>query len=232
MRCKKIAKSKLNSKDVERMYQLFCEHFCDVTFETFSKDLDEKNWVILIENRSGILVGFSTILYYATDYEGDTYGIVYSGDTVVDKSAWSSFSLAKSWIKAVKEICSTEPIDRVVWLLISSGFRSYRFLPVFWKEYFPKHDTDTPGQTKKLIDHLATNRFGPQYDPEKGIVKLNSPQRLKEELAHIPVGKLTDPDIAFFNEKNPGHIAGDELVCFTYLEDDNLTDAGYRMVHG
>ena len=46
----------------------------------------------------------------------------------------------------------------------------------------------------------------------------------------IPPGRLANPDVAFFARVNPGHEAGDELVCLTTLDDDNLTRAGRRML--
>ncbi len=36
--------------------------------------------------------------------------------------------------------------------------------------------------------------------------------------------------MAFFARANPGHEGGDELVCLTSLDDDNLTPAGRRML--
>ena len=42
-------------------------------------------------------------------------------------------------------------------------------------------------------------------------------------------GPVPDPHIAFFLERNPGFVRGDELVCLTRIDEQNLTPAGRRM---
>jgi hypothetical protein len=53
---------------------------------------------------------------------------------------------------------------------------------------------------------------------------------LRERLVGVPDGRHTDPHVRFFLERNPGHVAGDELVTVTSLASDNLTPAGRRML--
>jgi hypothetical protein len=83
-----------------------------------------------------------------------------------------------------------------------------------------------------LLDHLARERFNGAYDPSAGVVRFPSPMRLRGELAAIPDERLTDPHIRFFADHNPGHAAGDELVCLCELSPKNLTPAGRRMTGG
>jgi hypothetical protein len=114
-----------------------------------------------------------------------------------------------------------------LWLLITSGFRTYRFLPVFWRWFVPRHDG---AADCGLRDRLAAARFGAGFDPATGIVRLAAPQRLRAGFREVPSGRERDPHTAFFLEANPGWAAGDELACLCELADDNLTPAGRRMV--
>ena len=52
--------------------------------QTFLRDLSEKNWVVLLEDDSGALRGFSTFLIYATAVDRRPITVVYSGDTIVE----------------------------------------------------------------------------------------------------------------------------------------------------
>jgi hypothetical protein len=117
-------------------------------------------------------------------------------------------------------------------LLLTSGFRTYRFLPVFWREFFPRFDAVTPPLIHELLAHLAEECFGNQFNPGTGIVRFNTPQRLRQDLLGIPEGRESDPHIGFFLSRNPGHGAGDELVCLTELSPQNLTAAGRRIQRG
>jgi len=55
----------------------------------------------------------------------------------------------------VGQVAKQSSAGRYVWLLITSGFRSYRFLPLFWREFYPRYDSVTPQQVQQLIDHVG-----------------------------------------------------------------------------
>lgn len=210
------------------MFHLLAHHFEGVTTIQFTRDLAEKNWVVLIR-RSSQLVGFSTLLVYESSFGGEPVSVVYSGDTIVAPEAWGSSALARGWITAVNQLRERYPRGKYYWLLLTSGFRTYRFLPVFWREFFPRVNAATPSHVQQLRDHLAVERFGSQYEAASGIVRFHQPQRLQGGLQKIPIERTSDPHVAFFLARNPAHAHGDELVCLTELCDENLTAAGRRM---
>ena len=106
------------------MLALLSSHFRGVTPERFAADLEDKNWVLLLEDDGG-LRGFSTLsIYETTSPEGEPLTVVYSGDTIVEKGAWSTAALPKSWIAAVRALRERHPRGRLIWLLLTSGFRT------------------------------------------------------------------------------------------------------------
>jgi hypothetical protein len=156
--------------------------------------------------------------------------VVYSGDTIMAPEAWGSSVLARGWIGLVRRACAELAERPCYWLLLSSGFRTYRFLPVFWREFWPRQGGEMPADVRAMRDALAHGRFGDAYDAAAGVVRFGAPQRLRGGLAEVPEGRARDAHVAFFLERNPGHAAGDELVCLTELSDENLTAAGRRVV--
>jgi hypothetical protein len=223
-----VARADLTTAQVAAMQQLLAHHFAGVTPAQFARDLAEKNWVILIQ-RAGQLVGFSTLLVYETAFAGTPVSVVCSGDTIVARAAWGSSALARGWITAVNQLRARYPRGKYYWLLLTSGFRTYRFLPVFWREFYPRVATVTPRHLQQLRDHLATERFGDLYNAVTGIVRFPQPQQLQGALQHVPGERTGDPHVAFFLAQNPDHARGDELVCLTELCAENLTAAGRRM---
>ncbi len=219
--------SKLKRHEQEEMFDLFKKHFIGATWDGFVEDLHKKNWVILLR-LGGILKGFSTLLFYHTEYQGEKVKIVYSGDTITDPSMWSSPALAQAWTSAIQAI-QGKSTEKLYWLLISSGYRTYRFLSVFAKEFFPCYDQVTPPHISKFMQQLAIAQFRECYDPETGIVRFSIPQILSPELRQIPPEKLKDPHVAFFVAKNPHHDQGDELVCLAEVIESNVTKAGMRI---
>lgn len=226
------ARPALTTRVVDEMYALIDAHFENVSRARFELDLGAKNWVLLLRDGDGTLAGFSTILFYETELEGERVSVVYSGDTIVDPSHWGSPALARSWIASVLELQSGASTSRIFWLLLTSGFRTYRFLPLFWRSFHPRVDSETPPETARRIDALAESLLGSEYDPATGIVRFREPARLRPHLRELPAGRLHDPHVAFFLARNPGHAEGDELVCLTEIATTNLTRAGWRMVSG
>jgi hypothetical protein len=222
-------RAELSREERETMRALLGAYFDGVTAEQFARDLEEKDWVLRVL-AGGRLVGFSTLAVGEATVAGRAVNVVYSGDTIMAPEAWGSTVLARGWITLVRRACAELPVRPCYWLLLSSGFRTYRFLPVFWREFWPRHDAAIPAEVRGMRDALARGRFGAAYEAESGVVRFGMPQRLRGGLAEVPVARARDAHVAFFLASNPGHAAGDELVCLTELSDDNLTAAGRRVV--
>lgn len=225
-----VRRAELTVREIDAMHQLLAEHFSGVDTETFRQDLVEKNWVVLLEDARRRLRGFSTFLMYATTACGRAMTVVYSGDTIVEPSAWGSPALPRAWIRAVYDLRNDYPDGELYWLLLTSGFRTYRFMSVFCRRFYPSFDEPTPAHAQQALDALSTERFGRAYNAQSGIVRFPKPQVLRERLCGVPDGRCADPHVRFFLERNPGHVSGDELVSLTSLALDNLTPAGRRMV--
>jgi hypothetical protein len=224
----------LSAGDREAMYHLLSKHFQGVTWDGFLTDLYRKNWVLCLEEAdTHILKGFTTLRWQPMLVEGNSSNVLYSGDTIVDPSAWQSALLPRAWIAAVYWLQHYSPIaqpqQRLYWLLICSGFRTYRFLPTFCREYYPRYDQPTPAVTAQLMAQLAQSYYLEEYQSTTGIVHLTHPQILRDNLIGIPKGRQANPHIQFFTDQNPGYRQGDELVCFTEFCDTNLTRAGHRI---
>ncbi len=221
----------LNQTDVREMFRIFCETFDGASPEIFERDLNDKNWIILLrDDRTGRLAGFSTLALYETQFMGQSISVVYSGDTVIGREYWGSPELPRSWIRTVLDKSADMP-QPLYWLLISSGYKTYRYLTVFYKEFYPRFDRPTPPDTQALMNHLASVRFGSDFDCQKGIVRFNQGATpLRKGVAQVTDERLRDPNVAFYVSKNPGHVIGDELVCITQVHPGNFTPAGKRMV--
>jgi hypothetical protein len=223
-----IPRSAIGDADIAAMFRLFREHFDNVDEAGFRADLAEKQWVVRI--RAGrTLHGFTSLRYFSLPHAGGQLKLLYSGDTIVAPEARGSSVLARSWIGAVRQLAGYYDAPELYWLLLVSGFRTYRFLPVFWREFFPVYDRTTPVIEQRCMDAAASQLFADRYHADRGIVRFTRPQILKPDQRDIPSSRRRDPHVAYFAASNPGFRRGDELVCWTRLAPANLTAAGRRM---
>ena len=214
------------------MYGLMRTYFDGTTRARFESDLREKESVILLrDERSGRIQGFSTFTRMTAD------GLVvafFSGDTIVDRDFWGETVLARIWGETVfaeaERIAAATPATSVYWFLISSGYKTWRFLPLFFREFYPNLGAPTPPHLRRLLDTLGTPRFGDESLPARGVVRFRDPTPLRRGVAELTEARLRDPRIAFFARMNPGHAQGDELACIAKLSRANLTRAGLRMI--
>jgi hypothetical protein len=188
-----VARSALSQQTTDAMFALLASHFAGVERTTFERDLAEKNSVILIEDGE-VLRGFSTLRVYPTTAPGFPVTIVYSGDTIVERGCWGSAALPRTWIQLVQQVA---PVDRgdVYWLLLTSGYRTYRFLSVFFRTFYPRFDEPTPAPAQALLDAVAAERFGSRYDAASGLVRFEHPHCLAGDLAGVPTGRAADAHV-------------------------------------
>jgi hypothetical protein len=225
-----VSRSRLSEVDKSAMRDLLQSQFEGVTACSFDGDLAEKSWAILLKDDAGALTAFTTLDLYASRFQGRLVWVVYSGDTVVHPSNWHSHSLMQAWWPCILALQNAHDAKPLYWMLISSGFRTYRYLPAFAHEFYPRVGHPTPPEMQALMDHLAVERFASGYDGVNGIVRPRAIYPLRSDLAAIPQERLTDPDITFFLERNPGHAEGEELMCLAEVTPENLTPLGRRVV--
>lgn len=214
-----VPRAELTRRDRDAMFALYTTYFATGDRVTFERDLSEKDWVILLCGDDGAIEGFSTLMRMRV---GEAT-VFFSGDTIVARHRWGTFDLPRMWARHV----FAEADDNTWWFLISSGYRTYRYLPIFFRDFHPKAGGDRT--MKPLLDAIATEKFGDAYDARTGVIRLATPAPLREGISD-PLERMKNPHVRFFVDANPGHADGDELACLVRVDRDNLTAAGLRMI--
>jgi hypothetical protein len=217
------------------MYALLQAYFTGTERLRFENDLQEKDSVFLLRDASdGRIRGFSTLMRLRASIGGRAIVAFFSGDTIVDRDYWGETALSRLWGQTVfaqaDRILSSDRETTIYWYLICSGYKTWRFLPVFFREYYPHPANATPSGVQRILDTLGSAKFGDQYLPGSGIVRFRDATPLRGGVANLTDERLRNPDVAFFARMNPGHADGDELACLAELSRANLTRAAQRMI--
>jgi hypothetical protein len=113
----------------------------------------------------------------------------------------------------------------------TKGIKTYLLLPLFFKRFYPNCRTETPLETRELMESLAYRKFGEFYHKEQGIVRVvPRADSLQEQFASIPEHKRKNPHVRHFTAHNPGYTEGDELVCLARISASNFTPKAQRFV--
>ena len=205
------------------MFMLLESHFHNVTWKGFSKDLAKKDFVFVLTcKETSELIGFSTQQILKSS-KGEV--VVFSGDTIIDPSAWGSLEFVKTWglwMLSLSEALGNTPL---YWLLISKGPRTYRYLPTFFEDFAPSVSRTYSERESSLIldvgiklfgENLIKNTYGYFH------VKHNKEsQFLKKHLLDEKTD-VVHPSGVFFSNANPMYRSGSELVCLLRYSEDTM----------
>lgn len=227
----------------EDMFRLLSRYYAQVSIEQFALDLAQKNFVLRLYGKRGELCGFTTLQEFPVEFNGAPKRIIFSGDTIIDRAYWGQKALVAHWCRLTGMLKGLSPETPLYWFLICKGHRTYRFLPCFFRRFYPTWRFGTPQDVREFMDFLALGKFGDQYNPLRGVVAfevshgyLRAKWRARSRLAAhnsacrpaLHVLEKPHREIAFFNKVNPGSHRGDELICLTELSVENMRGPALR----
>lgn len=206
--------------------------YAGVSAERFANDLAEKQYVILLSvRRTGELAGFSTMRVADEVLEGRPVEVAFSGDTVIHPDWWGQKELQVQFARFMYSRKLRRPLRPVLWLLLSGGYKTYLLAVNNFPRTLPRHDWEAPPERAVFLQSLASRWFGAQYDAGRGTLRFaGSHYRVRDGIAPIDRAARAHPHIAYFAERNPGHVDGEELVCLVEIRAMDLARAVGRIV--
>ncbi len=118
--------------------------------------------------------------------------------------------------------------EPLYWLLLTATHRTYRFMPTFLKQYYPREGVPTPPIVRERIEALVSRKFAGAFDAAHGIVRTQRPLAVRSERIEMATSGITGKHAAYFAHINPGYLQGDYLVCLADLSPGNRTRLGHR----
>lgn len=213
----------LSEKQRKMMYSLYTSYYAGCEKALFFHDLSDKQLVIILTDKNDIIRGFTTLFVSEHEINHKPVRSVFSGDTIIQHEYWGDQSLTRTWCRFVGELKAQQPDVPLYWFLIVKGQRTYRYLRIFSKKFYPTYSSQTPKEIKQIMDQFGQTRFGSNYHVDTGLVQFDqSHGYLKQEWSGMETKSLSNKDVTFFLLQNPGYQKGDELVCLTELSENNL----------
>ena len=219
-----VQKEDLKDEETHRMYELMISNYSEITPEIFQKDLDQKQLIGLIKDVSDRIQGFTTYAVDPAGTDGSNHHIIFSGDTIIDPKHWGTQILMKGWCHTIGRIIASDNNKNWYWYLLSKGHRTFMYLPLFFKQYYPSPlPADNHDCLAEIADITSTKLYGDSWKKDLGIIRFDHyHSALNVELAEATFKKTNSPFVRFFLERNPEFHKGDELVCIAHLHPDNL----------
>jgi hypothetical protein len=163
------------------------------------------------------LLGMAAIDVHPTEFRGRKL-VVISTAHVLIREVWRGRNLLQKL--GARTFLATRlryPLQPIYWFFDTFSYKSYLLLPRNFREFWPRHEQPTPEPHAALMDQLATQTYGPAWQPARGIVVRSGQKRMRSTVAPLVLGAGADPALEFFARANPGHPDGDMLICLCPL---------------
>jgi hypothetical protein len=207
----------LTGSERQAMHDLMTDHYEAVSSGIFEHDLSAKDEVLMLHDPDGALCGFTTLAWNPAGQftEGD---ILFSGDTIIAQKCWGTQELVKAFCRRAGKWKAAHGRP-LFWFLISKGHRTYMYLPLFTRRFHP-HPENGENEWATLAGQVAARLFGENWKPEEGVIRFSSSLgHLRKDLV---ASNRENPWFQYFEQRNPGHAQGEELVCLTEMDESNL----------
>src|SRR2546421_4072621 len=174
--------SACSADEKETFYRLLCQCFLGVSWHDFMRDFQEKDAVMILrkEHSEGEIVGWSTLMVLTLALPTTEIKAVFSGDTVVLPAYRSGIGLGVELSRYFMQTWEQFPQHTVYYILISKGWRTYKIMPFFFKEFFPCYYKPSSPYDKAVMDAFGKKKYPYHYNPATGVVTF-SPQKLSPE---------------------------------------------------
>jgi hypothetical protein len=206
----------LSVVDIARMHALFEANYAFSPLSTFISDLEKKDGAFIVRHKaSGEIVGFSTLGIYTFQLGGKQAKGLFSGDTIIDRSYWGSRSLQKAFALKLFWEALKSPLTPQYWLLISKGYKTYLLLARNFPDFYPSRHGHNDAALRPLVAEYCDALFPGRLDHARMVLDFGEGANcLKDDVAAITDDmRRADPDIAFFESRNPDWQRGTELPC-------------------
>ena len=137
----------LSESQTAQLYALYATYYGGTSSELFQRDLQEKDQILILQD-GNTPVGFTTLKIIRAEHQNQPVRAVFSGDTIIRHEYWGSQTLPLAWCELIGKIQAQQPHIPLYWLLIVKGDRTYRYLNVFSKQYYPNRKTPTHPKSK------------------------------------------------------------------------------------
>ncbi len=211
--------NRIHIRQIHEMYTVFRAHYEYTDIETFMSDLSKKDGaIVLSEQDTGRIVGFSTIVTLDMGRHGSRGAGVFSGDTIIEPEYWGTRALHLAFVRYIVRQKLRKPLTPIFWLLISKGYKTYLLMANNFEKYYPHPENRCPDM-EPLVKSYCDALFPGHYNPGTGVLDFGErAQRLKNGVAGVSEELVREvPKVRFFQERNPTWNRGTELPCIGLL---------------
>ncbi|HBS04638.1 MAG TPA: hypothetical protein DEA96_06725 [Leptospiraceae bacterium] len=227
-----LTRDSLKNSDIDEMFDLMKHSYENVEYSDFLKDLGKKQYVGLLTTDDRRIAGFTT--FVVREFNGsEHFDVLFSGDTIIGNSFRGTQELIRGVGRSFGSFLAKSESNNkeLFWLLTTKGHRTYMYLPLFFRTYYPDQTEEYASYYRERLNAVCSQLFPDSWAPDQGLLihdaaasKLNSQEALATHQRN------RNPHVEYFLRRNPDFQAGTELACIAQISVDNIISFGKKYV--
>lgn len=219
-----IQVSHIDSLLETQLFTLFSGHCPRLERSYWESELAQTEFILVLRDAMTFEVrGFSAQRVLRSSFNAQPMRAIYPSLTVMNRAPWTEEEFVQTWCRFAGRILVSDH-SKLYWLLSARTHRTYLYLPLLFHDYIPHPSGEPDLYPAALRDAFASQVFGDRWDPDHGIVH-HSGDHVRFAPAFSETHTTTHfhgADVEYFVRANPGHLRGDELVCFAEISPENI----------
>jgi hypothetical protein len=209
----------LTPAEVEELWRCYSE-YVDRPRDSFERALSHATDVNVYRHASGEFLGFEAYRVLQVRPRGRTYVVVYTVFADLVSRVRGRNFLQMAVLGRLLLLLTYYPFRRHYFLGTSATYLSYLVLARNMAEFWPRSGAETPVFAREILNAVMSELEPEGWDPDRGILRGEGKLRYRVGLADE--ASASDPDVAFFAERNPGQADGDALACLVPITVENV----------
>lgn len=219
--------ARLTPTRVEEIWQ-FLNRFSFRPRESFDQALASLERVSTLRDAHGDMQGLVGTRFSDHRVQGRRAGVLFIHWAVMAPAHRGGLTLFRLIVSEILAAKLRHPLRRLYMMFGATTFKSYLALARRGAPLWPSRRAPWPAWERALVEAAMDDLGNPNWDSGAGIVRRDGEIGFYEGVTHEAPKDLTDPDLRFYLEANPGHIKGDMLLCLVPV---SLSAIGRTLAH-
>ncbi|MEL6588546.1 MAG: hypothetical protein AAFQ68_00615, partial [Bacteroidota bacterium] len=211
----------------EQMWELYSQYY-HYSKETFMERIPRNDHYALYY-KGEQLVGFTGLRITPFRFDSRWRMTIYFGQTIVHKAFRGRALIQKTGFELLRRYWYYFLFAKVYFWCDALTYKAYLVFARTLEEYYPNPSHHRPNAIEKLMHHIGEKHYGECYQAHTGTIQKPT-KYVADPSTDIKSPDLSNPLIAFYQQRNPGYVDGNGLLTLAPVNAQNIWLLARRVV--
>jgi hypothetical protein len=189
----------------------FVARYEDLSFEDFERQCQELSRALIARHASGAIGGVAAARIFTVGRGADERTMVWGEWGFLDPPFRGRLILERGMLGGALPSLLRHPLRPVYFMAEAASWKGYLALARGFTHLWPRPGCSLPEAERRIVTQVLERRGDPDWDPARNVFHRGKPMTTVEDADRVPERLRALHE--FYRRENPGHAAGDSLLC-------------------